>query len=946
MPQTPIYTIGYGARAIDDFLRILKENDIHYLLDVRSQPYSSYKPEFYQNPLKETLEKHGIRYLFMGDALGGKPDGKESTDYERIAQNPAYQNGIKRLHKASKQGNRVVLMCSEEKPEQCHRTHLIGKTLREDGIEVLHIDEKDNLISQKDILLRLPPSVIQTSSPEGGKNTPAEDIDPFAGMEAANLIPEKNFTTESLNIAKAEVLPPLGKDAQRAERGTIKEILQEKFGYPKFRALQEEIIQNVLKKQNSLAVMPTGSGKSLCYQLPATIFEGLTVVVSPLISLMEDQVLELQEWGIPALYLNSTLTHAEYANSVQRIRAGEIKLLYGAPETLLRPEIISLLENSRVKSIVIDEAHCISEWGHDFRPEYRQLNTLRQHLPQATTLALTATATKRVRADIKKTLQVTNANEFIGSFDRPNLNLSVADKVAGVAQTRDFLNQHKKQAGIIYCSTRDNVDNLTEQLKSEGFPVLPYHAGMDSATRRAHQRRFRYEDNLIIIATVAFGMGINKSNVRFILHYDLPKNVESYYQQIGRAGRDGLSANCLLLFSYSDVRTIRYFISQNAPELRAGAEMRLDALLAFVDALNCRRLPLLDYFGEQYQGGNCKACDNCLDEVQRGRAGSKPDTVKENLTAPALLFVKTTLETKQIFGSAHLIDVLRGSRAKKIVKFGHDKISTYGEGKEYTKEYWQHISIQFIRLGLLKRTKPHGSLIITDAGREVLEGKEVWGKIAGTFAKTAAQAKVEYDNALFEELRILRGELASQKNVPPYVIFQDRTLVEMASYFPHTEADLRQIYGVGGRKVTEYAPHFLPVIQAYCIENDIKPRTKQKPRVRKRLSSKTGRQRSEYVWEQFQAGKNIDQIAEDMGFKRNTILGHLQKSLSDGREIEAEYLKRMSKISAKDGQRVIDAFTEHGDGFLSTIFNALNEEISYDEIKLWKMIMEVESSKK
>ncbi|OQX65314.1 MAG: hypothetical protein B5M51_01065, partial [Anaerolinea sp. 4484_236] len=716
MPQTPIYTIGYGAREIDDFLRTLKANDIHYLLDVRSRPYSSYKPEFSQESLKDFLEKNDIRYLFMGDALGGKLDGEENADFEKIAQKPAYQNGIKRLHKASSQGNRVALMCSKGKPEHSHCTHLIGKTLTEEGIEVLHIDENDTLVSQKDVLLRLPPSVLRTSSPDGGRNAPAEDIDSFAGTEAANLIPEKNFTTENLNIAKAKVLPPSvrwtsGRDTAshppdkrrttvpspiegrlgRGE-GAIKKILQEKFGYPKFRALQEEIIQNVLKKQDSLAVMPTGSGKSLCYQLPATIFDGLTVVVSPLISLMEDQVLELQEWGIPALYLNSTLTYAEYGRAVGRVQKGEIKLLYGAPETLLRPETIALLENSHVESLVIDEAHCISEWGHDFRPEYRQLNTLRRRLPQATTLALTATATRRVRADIKKTLQITDANEFIGSFDRPNLNLSVSDKVAGMAQTRDFLNQHKKQAGIIYCSTRDNVDNLTEQLKSEGFPVLPYHAGMDDQTRRAHQRRFRYEDNLIIVATIAFGMGINKSNVRFIVHYDLPKNVENYYQQIGRAGRDGLPADCLLLFSYSDVRTIRYFISQN----------------------------------------------DCLDKGQADRSGSELATVKENLTAPALLFVKTALETKQIFGSAHLIDVLRGSRAKKILKFGHDKVSTYGKGKEFTKEYWQHISIQFIRLGLLKRTKPHGSLVITDAGREVLKGKEVWGKIAGSFAKAAA----------------------------------------------------------------------------------------------------------------------------------------------------------------------------------------------------------------
>ena len=892
MSPTPIYTIGYGKREINDFLRILKENDIHYLLDVRSHPRSSYKAEFSQNPLKESLERDGIRYLFMGDALGGKPNGEENAKYEKITQNPAYKNGIKRLHKASKQGNRVALMCSEGKPENCHRSHLIGKTLTAEGIEVLHIDESDNLIAQKDVLLRpsQPPSV------------------------------------------------------QRTERSTLKEILQKKFGYPEFRALQEEIIQNVLKKQDSLAVMPTGSGKSLCYQLPATIFKGITVVVSPLISLMEDQVLELREWGIPALYLNSTLTHAEYMHSVEQVRSGKIKLLYGAPETLLHPETMLLLENSHVEAIVIDEAHCISEWGHDFRPEYRQLNTLRHRLSQATTLALTATATRRVRADIKKTLLITDANEFIGSFDRPNLILSVKDKVAAVAQTRDFLNRHKKQAGIIYCSTRDNVDNLTEQLQSEGFPVLPYHAGMDSATRRAHQRRFRYEDNLIIIATIAFGMGINKSNVRFILHYNLPKNIENYYQQIGRAGRDGLPADCLLLFSYNDVHTIRYFISQNAPELQAGAETRLNALLAFVDALNCRRLPLLDYFDEKYQGGNCKACDNCLDEEQDERARPEGDTVKENLTAPALLFVKTALETKQIFGSAHLIDVLRGSRAKKVIKFGHDKISTYGTGREYTKEYWSHIAIQFVRLGLLKRTKPHGSLVITATGKEVLNGKEVWAKVDKGFTKASTAESIKYDKTLFEKLRVLRGELASQKNIPPYVIFHDRTLVDMASYFPHTEADLRQIYGVGDRKVTEYAPHFLPLIQAYCQENNIKARTKQKTRV-KRLSSKTGRQRSKYVWEQFQGGKTIDQIASDMGFKPSTILGHLEKALSDGREIKVEHLKRMSRLSAQNGQRVIDAFSEHGDGFLSTIFNALNEEISYDEIKLWKMIMEMERGK-
>ena len=303
----------------------------------------------------------------------------------------------------------------------------------------------------------------------------------------------------------------------------IAPLLQKIFGYPNFRPLQQPIIENVLRKQDTLAVMPTGSGKSLCYQLRANLFPGLTVVVSPLISLMEDQVMELREWGIPAVYLNSTLTHSEYIEAVARIRSGEIKLFYAAPETLLRPETSVLLEHCAVDCLVIDEAHCISEWGHDFRPEYRQLAGLRARLPQAVTLAVTATATRRVRQDIKASMGITDANQFISSFNRENLFLSVSDKINGLAQARAFLDAHRRQAGIIYCATREQVDNLSTELESLGYPVLPYHAGMDEKTRRTHQQRFRYEESLIMVATIAFGMGINKSNLRFVLHYDLPK---------------------------------------------------------------------------------------------------------------------------------------------------------------------------------------------------------------------------------------------------------------------------------------------------------------------------------------------------------------------------------------------------------------------------------------
>ncbi len=549
------------------------------------------------------------------------------------------------------------------------------------------------------------------------------------------------------SIESLDIPSQVQKETYEHEIPKIERLLQQTFGYPEFRLLQEKIIANVLRKRDSLAVMPTGSGKSLCYQLPAILFPGLTVVVSPLIALMEDQVLELREWGIPAAYLNSTLNHTEYIETTALIRACEVKLLYAAPETLLRPETIMLLGNCQVDCLVIDEAHCISEWGHDFRPEYRQLAGLRAHLPEAATLAVTATATQRVRQDIKKSLGITDANEFMSSFNRENLVLTVMDKVAGIEQTRAFLDAHREQAGIIYCATRDQVDKLTIKLEADGYPVLPYHAGMDDAIRRAHQRRFRYEDGLIMVATIAFGMGINKSNLRFILHYDLPKNIESYYQQIGRAGRDGLPADCLLLYSYRDVSTIRYFIEQEPPEQRRGSEMRLQALLRFLDSRTCRRIPLLDYFGEKYPGSDCESCDNCLDGSTEGANFLEGDTqtdldgdsVKADLSEQARQLITCAQETGEIFGTAHLIDVLRGSKSKKVLKFNHQELPSYGTGAAYSKEYWQHIAAQFIRMGFLKRIPPHGSLRVTPEGKAVLQGTEVWGRLPGRFARTAAR---------------------------------------------------------------------------------------------------------------------------------------------------------------------------------------------------------------
>ncbi|MBL7163793.1 MAG: DNA helicase RecQ [Anaerolineales bacterium] len=727
------------------------------------------------------------------------------------------------------------------------------------------------------------------------------------------------------------------------------DLLQQVFGYPQFRPLQREIITQILSKQDTLAVMPTGSGKSLCYQLPAILFPGLTVVVSPLISLMEDQVLELKEWGIPAAYLNSTLTHSQYLERVGRIKSGETKLLYAAPETLLRPETIVLLEGCPVDCLVIDEAHCISEWGHDFRPEYRQLAELRGRLPEVVTLAVTATATRRVRQDIKTSLVIADANEFISSFDRQNLVLSVDDKIAAVVQARDFLDAHPGQAGIIYCATRDQVDVLTDQLAALGYPVLPYHAGMDDEARRQNQRRFRFEDGIIMVATIAFGMGINKPNVRFILHYDLPKNIESYYQQIGRAGRDGLPADCLVLYSYGDVATIRYFIRQESPNLRRGSEQRLESLLAFMDTLTCRRTPLLDYFGETYPADGCEACDNCLnlrskfvrppgrdEQTTEGAASAQVD-----LSIPARQLLTCAQETREIFGMMHLIDVLRGSKAKKILNNKHDQLPSYGVGVMYSKGQWRHLAGQFVRLGLLKRTKLHGSLVVTDQGKVVLQGESVFGEMPGALSRTVmVPAAQEHDPDLFEQLRALRATLARERSLPPYVIFHDRALIEMSTWFPRTPEELPQIYGVGQRKVEQYGPHFLPVIQAYCKEKGIEPIQKTMVLVQKSVSP-SGQKRTDYVWEKYQAGAPIPDIAADMGFTQSTILKHLNKAFSDGRHLRIDGLTELSELSEAEAKQVIEAFDEFGTLRLKPIFEALDQTAPYDQLHIWRLIYQV-----
>ncbi|MCP4214929.1 MAG: DNA helicase RecQ [bacterium] len=592
-----------------------------------------------------------------------------------------------------------------------------------------------------------------------------------------------------------------------------KDILKKIMGYDEFRSLQEPVIENVLGKKDTVVIMPTGGGKSLCYQIPALIFKGLTIVISPLISLMKDQVGQLKELGVSAVLLNSSLSREEYAYNMRLVRLNETKLLYLAPETLLKPFMLEMLSTLSVPvdCLTIDEAHCISEWGHDFRPEYRQIADVRARFPNAVCIALTATATTRVREDIKETLDCRDSNTFVAGFDRENLFLEIVAKQKASAQLLAFIKKFPEQSGIVYCFTRKKVEEVHALLASKGIDAKPYHAGLPEDIRRQNQELFIRDDVQIIVATVAFGMGINKSNIRFVVHHDLPKNIESYYQEIGRAGRDGLRADCLLLFSYGDIQKIRYFIDQKNDQEQRVAAMHLNALVGFAETDICRRIPLLKYFGETYEGKNCGMCDNCL----------KTEDDYSDISIPAQKFLSCVRKTGSIFGGGHVIDVLRGSKSQKVLKFNHDDLSTYGIGKDISKKQWFHLSRQFIQKGLLLQDTEYGSLKVTQKGIDVLRGRE---KALGFLEeeplvekKKAAnkQSPVhlqEHDRELFEHLRKMRKRLADASRLAPFMIFSDKSLMEMSVSNPAGVADLLDIHGVGEAKLKKYGNTFFKAI--------------------------------------------------------------------------------------------------------------------------------------
>ena len=584
-------------------------------------------------------------------------------------------------------------------------------------------------------------------------------------------------------------------------------ILKSVFGYDKFLPLQEEIIDNVIQKRDTLVIMPTGGGKSLCYQIPALIFDGLTIVISPLISLMKDQVEQMSAINVPAVLLNSQLPGDEYRKNVYQIKQKKSKLLYLAPETFLKKSILDLLALVQVDCLAVDEAHCISRWGHDFRPEYRQLAETRPVFKDAVCIALTATATQQVQKDIQKSLGFDASNEFIASFDRPNLFIRIVEKSHPLKQALAFIEENAGESGIIYCSTRNTTDKLYEVLKKQGISAKNYHAGLTDRDRNKNQDLFINDDIQVMVATVAFGMGINKPDVRFVLHYDLPPNLENYYQEIGRAGRDGLPASCMLLFSYGDIPKIRYIIQNKKGHEQRLANIHLNSLLQFVETESCRRVPLMNYFDEDHPG-NCRTCDNCF-------GGDKEQI---DVTIPAQKFLSCVKRTGERFGANHIIDILRGSKSKKVLNFGHDKLSTYGIGEEYSRKQWLHMSRQFLSKRLMIQDMEYGGLNLTAKAYAVFKGEKV--SVSHILPETLPEKILpgeipEYDRELFEILRKTRKKLADRTGVPPYVIFSDKTLIGMATFFPGSENELLKIHGIGTVKLEKYGKIFLDIIEEY-----------------------------------------------------------------------------------------------------------------------------------
>jgi ATP-dependent DNA helicase RecQ len=703
--------------------------------------------------------------------------------------------------------------------------------------------------------------------------------------------------------------------------------LKKVFGFQEFRPDQEDIINNISNKRDVFAVMPTGGGKSLCYQLPAKIMKGTVVVISPLISLMKDQVDAALENGISAAFINSSLLQEEAASVYHRLRNNSLELLYISPERFAMPGFLEILKTVPVSLFAIDEAHCISEWGHDFRPDYLNLANITKIFPDTPVAAFTATATPKVQDDIINRIGLRSPFTVRASFNRRNLFYRVKTKRELEPEILYFLRKHHGEPGIIYRTTRDSVTDLADMLTEQGIKALPYHAGLTQEARKANQEAFNKDGTAVIVATIAFGMGIDKSNVRFVIHADLPKNIESYYQETGRAGRDGEPAECILFFGREDIPKIRYFIDQMPGEKeRVIALEKLNQTVRYASHNVCRRRQLLEYFGEDYRDENCGACDICTGIVE-----------KVDITVDAQILMSAISRTGQRFGSMHVTDIVKGAHTKRIRELEHDRIKTYGAGSHKDKNHWRFIVDELIAQEVIcQEGERYPVLKIAEKGRSILFGKEKVFALKREETKKKLRAGIgnefkPYDEVLFERLRTLRKSLADKQQVPPYIIFSDRTLHEMCRYYPATFPDMAGISGVGDAKLEHYANDFIKEIKTYLDENpgisipenQLYASSIMPPR--KKITGGT----IEKTYELFTKGLSINEITRVRNLTVSTITGHIEQLIVDGREIDMDRLVKRARLD-----EISKFFLTRQSWQLNPVIEHFKGTVSYDEAKL------------
>jgi len=718
--------------------------------------------------------------------------------------------------------------------------------------------------------------------------------------------------------------------SEEQQRMDLALTLKKHFGYDQFRPLQREIISDALVGRDVLVLMPTGGGKSLCFQLPALTRQGLTIVVSPLISLMKDQVDALQTSGIPATYLNSTLDRQGAVARWRGLHRGEYRMLYVAPERLMLDTFLERAVNWNIAQFAIDEAHCISEWGHDFRPEYRELKKLRTHFPDVPMMALTATATERVRADIVKQLKLREPRCYVASFNRSNLTYRVVPKAAPYEQLLTFIRSRSNDSGIVYCASRKSAESLARNLTEDGVSAKTYHAGLTSAARTKNQEAFLRDDVRVVTATIAFGMGINKPNVRFVVHYDLPKNLESYYQETGRAGRDGLPSECVLLFSASDVAKQLHFIDEKSESEARIARTQLQQMVHYAETRECRRVTLLRYFGEEYTKPSCEGCDNCL---------TPRETFDGTIPAQKFLSCVHRIHAKSGFGFGlnHIVDVLRGADTEAIRQRSHNELSTYGIGRELKRDAWQAIGRELLRLGLIECAPgKFATLSLTPAGRDALRHrtpitltKQI--EVVARNQKARAGA-IECDEALFEHLRDLRRKLADERNVPAYVIFSDVSLREMAKNYPTTETEFRRIPGVGEQKLKDFAEAFLSEIKNYLAGNPRQTFPSELVPVRPPRRSRLNDSQRETL-RRLRSGESVNDISRARGFMRSTIYDHLEAAIKSGESLEFDRF-----FTAAQREEIAWAFRKVADGKLADIRSLLDSKYDYGELRIFRAL--------